>query len=141
MRRIVTLLLPLFGCTYMSGDPNVLVTSRPPGAEILVDGRSTGLTTPALLDLGGLFGGDHEVTLQKDGYEPETRIVRHYTTCSTSRWVDGADLRVWRFPTWWTLGDWFLPFAVDWRYAPHDLYVVLYRVGEAPVHAGEATAR
>jgi hypothetical protein len=139
------LLLPLLlagACTYFSGDDRVLVTSTPAGAEILVDGEPTGRTTPSLVELGGMTGGDHSITVVKPGFDPETRKVYHYTTTATSRWIDGATApEVWNFPLWWTLGDFVLPFAVRWRYVPHELHVRLYREGEGPVSSGFAPAR
>ena len=126
-------LLP--ACTSFWGDPYVLVASTPSGADILVDGEATGLTTPAMVELDGMWGSDHEITLQMDGREPETRKVRHNRTGATSRWLDGAEPRDLSFtwPLWWTLGDWFLPFKVAWGYTPHEVHAVLYERGQAPV--------
>ena len=46
---LVALALALLpACTYIEGNPRVLVTSNPAGAEILVDGQDTGKTTPAI---------------------------------------------------------------------------------------------
>lgn len=137
-RMVRTLLLlccalPLVACTYASGDSRVLVTSTPAGAEILVDGTTTGNTTPSMIDLGAFFGGDHVITVQKDGYGPEDREVVHYTHWYTSRWIDGTDFRVFAFPLWWTLGDFLTPFAVRWEYVPHELHVMLYPAGDGPV--------
>ncbi|MBK8977547.1 MAG: PEGA domain-containing protein [Planctomycetes bacterium] len=132
---LAPLLLLAAGCTYASGDSLVFVTSTPAGASIAVDGEDTGFTTPRALDLGGLFGSDHDITLTLDGYEPETRRVVHRRTGATSRWGDGNDVRVWPNPLHWTLGDWFTPFELHWAYVPGDLHVRLYRMGEAPVRA------
>jgi hypothetical protein len=135
-RSAVVLPFLLGACTWFSGDSSVLVTSTPAGAEVLVDGQPSGKTTPARLDLGGMLGGDHELTIRKQGYEPETRTVFHHTSTYTSRWIDGApEPEVWKFPFWWTLGDWFVPFGVRWAYVPHELHVVLYKEGEAPLTA------
>lgn len=137
MRRAPLLLLCLLGgaCTWFGGDSHVMVTSQPAGAWIFVDGEATERSTPAKLDFGALLGGDHLITLKRRGYAEESRWVLHYTRTSTSRWVDGADLRAVTNPLWWTLGDWFTPFAAEWEYVPHSLHVVLHPAGEAPVHA------
>ena len=131
---IAATLLP--ACTYFQGNPRVLITSEPQGAVILLDGEDTGRTTPAVLELGGMFGSDHVVTLEKDGFEPESRSLEQRTTTRTSRWIDGGvdNYPIIAFPFWWTLGDWFLPFEVNWQYVPQEIYVRLYPVGEAPVH-------
>ncbi len=123
----------LGACTWFGGDPHVLVTSQPAGAEILIDGEATGSTTPTKLDLGGVLGGDHLITLRKRGFDEESRRVIHHTHTYTSRWVDGSDVRAIDFPFWWTLGDWFTPFAVGWTYVPHSLHVVLHPAGQSPV--------
>ncbi len=140
MRGWTTLLLCLCtgACTWFGGDPHVLVTSQPAGAEILVDGTATGSTTPSKLDLGGYLGSDHKITLRKKGYADETRVVVHYTQAYTSRWVDGPDLRTIDFPLWWTIGDFFTPFAVRYEYMPQSLHVVLHPPEDAPVHSALA---
>lgn len=44
------------------------VTSDPPGAQVVLDGRPSGRITPT--DLSGLAPGRHTLVLQKDGFEP-----------------------------------------------------------------------
>ena len=129
-------LLPwlLAGCTYLSGDAHIVVTSTPPGANVLLDGASTGKTTPIKLELDGMIGSNHDITLRKPGYAAETRRVYHYSTGYASRWIDGAtDVVLPPVPLFWTLGDILLPFGRRWRYVPHELHVVLYEQGEQPV--------
>lgn len=139
LRLLSILLLAWLGtsCTAFSGDPTVFVTSDPAGGEIFVDGAPTGFTTPSKIELGGMLGGDHDITIRMPGREPETRTVVHHRNYETSVWSDGADTAILGFtlPLWWTFGDWFLPFAVKWRYTPHEVHVRLYEAGEAPVHA------
>ena len=48
------------------------VSSEPAGAEIFVDGNSTGIFTPARVELPA---GTHTVTLRLSGYRPAKRIV------------------------------------------------------------------
>ncbi|MEZ5966006.1 MAG: PEGA domain-containing protein [Planctomycetota bacterium] len=127
-------------CTHFQGDARVLVTSTPPGAYILVDGADSGRTTPSMVDLDGIVGSSHHITVRKRGFDDETREVYHYTTAHTARWIDGAlGPGLWNLPLWWTLGDWFLPAAVRWRYVPHELHVRLYPEGEGPVSTGGGT--
>lgn len=138
------LALALLGgaCTYFSGDARVLVTSTPPGAAILIDGSESGQTTPSMVDLGGITGNDHKITVRKRGYVDESRQVFHYTTAHAARWIDGAmDPGLWQLPLWWTLGDWVLPLGVRWRYVPHEVHVLLYKDGEGPVIDTASTAR
>jgi PEGA domain len=49
------------------------VRSTPPGAEILIDGTSTGKLTPARTELPT---GVHTITLRLDGYQPAKRAVQ-----------------------------------------------------------------
>ena len=137
MRVAVTLALAALvfpSCTFLSGDNQILVSSAPQGAKILVDEQDTGLTTPAMVELGGFNAADHWITIAKNGFGTEKRKVTHYTTTHTSRWSDGAaSPELPPFPLFWTFGDFVLPFAVRWRYVPHEVYVRLYKPGEGPV--------
>ena len=49
------------------------VTSNPKGAEIIVDGNSTGQVTPARVQIPS---GIHTITLRLDGYQPVRRAVQ-----------------------------------------------------------------
>jgi PEGA domain-containing protein len=51
----------------------VQVTSNPKGAEILVDGNSTGQFTPNRVQV---TAGTHVVTLKMDGYQPSRRTLQ-----------------------------------------------------------------
>jgi hypothetical protein len=122
--------LPLAAC-YSTGDTRVFVTSTPPGADIALDGEPTGQTTPAILELGTLWPGDHELILSKDGFEAEKRKLLHHKLLYTSRWGDGAnDVAQIPLPLWWTFGDLLTPVGVHWIFEPHELHVKLYRIGE-----------
>lgn len=59
-----------------SGTPlaTLLVTSDPPGGEIILDGVRTGYATPYLLD--DLTGGYHTIVVTKSGYLPGRRMIR-----------------------------------------------------------------
>jgi hypothetical protein len=127
-------------CTWFGVDSHVTVTSRPQGAQVLIDGEDSGRTTPVKLDLGGLLGGDHTITLRKRGYGDESRRVLHHTSLYTSRWQDGSELRSVTFPLWWTLGDFATPFAARTEYVPSALHVVLHPAGDGPVDAAALDA-
>ena len=120
------LLLTCSGCVWFSSKENVLIASEPLGARILVDGEDTGRTTPASLPLGGLFGYDHTIELQKKGFRPATRVIYQYTEGYTSKRIDGAyDAVMWPMPLFWTTGDFLTPFGVRAAILPAELYVVL----------------
>lgn len=117
-------------CLWVEGDSRVFVTSDPAGAEIFVDGEATGLTTPSKVDLDGLIGDDHEIRIEKPGYEGETRQVTHFRAWNTSQWNDGAaDWSTFAFPLFWTFGDMIFPFEVRYSYVPHRLHIKLFEQG------------
>lgn len=132
MRRILSFLLPalLASCVWFEGDSRIFVSSDPQGADIWVDGKLTEHTTPASLDLGGIFGDTHEIKVSKKGHEPEVRIVSHYTQLDTTKineWV--GDANTIPFPTWATFDDLLFPWKVTWVYVPHNLHVKLFPEG------------
>ena len=134
IRALSSLLLLLSGsaCTWWRSQEHVLITSEPLGAAILVDGQATGRTTPARLPLGGNFGRDHLVVLQKKGYRPAARWLVQHTEGYSSRWRDGAyDLVMPPLPLFWTTGDLFFPFGVRGALLPAELHVQLERT-DAP---------
>jgi len=51
---------------------SIEVTTEPEGAGIVLDGATTGKTTPTTLEIGP---GDHELVLNLDGFEPLTKVV------------------------------------------------------------------
>ena len=133
-----TLLLPALlalvslapSCLWVEGDSRVFVTTEPAGADILVDGKPTGLTSPAKIDLDGLLGSDHEIRVEKVGYEAESRVVTHFRAWNASQWNDGAaDYSTWAFPLFWTVGDMLFPFEVRYAYVPHRLHIKLFEQG------------
>jgi hypothetical protein len=136
---LLTILVIAPSCLWVEGDSRVFVTSDPAGADVLVDGLATGLTTPAKVDLDGLFGDDHQIRVQKVGYEAEERRVTHFRAWNTSKWNDGApDWSTPNFPLFWTFGDLIFPFEVRYAYVPHRLHVKLFEQGTFQ-RAGENT--
>jgi hypothetical protein len=125
------LLLSTGACTWWRSDDHVLVTSDPLGARITVDGTDTGQFTPARIAIGGTFGRNHTVQLDKRGFRPASRTVWQFTEGYTSKWIDGAFESVLPpLPLFWTPGDLVFPFGVRAAMVPHELHVKLYREGE-----------
>lgn len=130
-RLLPLLLCCLPACTWWSSRERVLIASEPPGARIVVDGVDTGRTTPASLALGGNFGRDHVVVLEKSGYRPATRRLFQHTEGYTSKLIDAAyDLTSIPLPFFWTAGDFVFPFGVRGALLPAELYVRLQREDE-----------
>ncbi len=66
--------------TYTTHD--VLVTSEPAGASIIVDGFVTGYTTP--YTISGLSDGTHRITVSKPGYYPAEKLIRLSASSGTT---------------------------------------------------------
>ena len=133
LRPLLLLSCLLLGtsCFSIKRPQGVLITSNPPGAQILVDGVDTGETTPSMMDIAGLFGGNHVLELRREGYRPARRVLYQYTKGYTSRWVEGAaGAELPTMPLFWTMGDMFVPFGIVNAIVPEELYVKLYREDE-----------
>ena len=133
-RSLLMLALALLtSCTAWIEHEQVLVSSDPMGARILVDGVDTGHTTPRMLRIGGNFGTDHVVRLEKRGYRPAERVLRQVTEGFTSKWIDGAyEVSMFPLPLFWTIGDLVMPFGVRGALLPRELTVVL-QPSDAPL--------
>ena len=131
-RTLLLLALTLTtSCTAWIEHEDVLVTSDPMGARILVDGVDTGHTTPRVLQIGGNFGTDHVVRLEKPGYRPAERVLHQVTEGYTSKWIDGAyEVVMVPLPFFWSPGDMFFPFGVRGALVPGELHVRLQRDNE-----------
>lgn len=125
---LVCLCLPLSGCLFWAEQDAVLVSSDPLGARILVDGEDTGRTTPARLLIGGNFGTDHVIELQKRGYRPARRNLYQYTEGYTSKWIDGVyDVVMPPLPLFWTPGDLLWPLGIRGALLPAELCIQLQK--------------
>lgn len=135
MRRLALALLPVAaGCTWFESTDSVLITSDPAGARVLIDGTDMQCTTPTMLHIGGSFGYDHVLTLQKRGYRDEQRLLSQFTEGYTSQWINGAATESEPpLPIFWTAGDLFLPFGVRSAIVPHEVYVRLYPEDAPPL--------
>lgn len=85
-RRLVmgTVLVFSCGCATLaspSSTQRVVVSSDPPGAQLLVDGQPAGVT-PTAVELGRR-ARETTLRLEKDGFLPDERSVRR----SISRWL------------------------------------------------------
>ena len=89
--------------------------------------------TPAKLTIGGNFGSDHLLELQKPGFRTARRRLYQHTEGYTSRWGDGAyDLVMPPLPFFWTPGDFVFPFGVRGALLPAELFVQLEQ-NDAPL--------
>lgn len=113
-------------CTWWESGENVLISSEPLGAQIVVDGLDTGKTTPHRLRIGGNFGTNHLLELKKPGYHPARRILYQQTEGYTSQWISGVyEFVMPPLPLFWTPGDMIFPFGVRGALLPAELHVQL----------------
>ena len=128
---LLALLIPCTACTWFKRNQEILITSEPPGAQIWINGRETGETTPKTFDIAGNFGSDHFLELKKKGFRPEQRILYQHTRGYASRWIDSAGAP--GLPPMlmaWTLGDVVFPFGVKGAIVPGEVYIKMYREDE-----------
>jgi hypothetical protein len=133
MPLLVCLATCLPACTWWQSGENVLISSEPLGARIVVDGMDTGETTPHRLTIGGNFGTDHLLELEKPGYHTARRRLYQHTEGYTSQWISGVyEFVMPPLPLFWTPGDMIFPFGVRGALLPAELYVQL-QAKDAPL--------
>jgi hypothetical protein len=126
MPLLVCLATCLPACTWWQSGENVLISSEPLGARIVIDGEDTGETTPHQLKIGGNFGTNHLLELQKPGYRTARRRLYQHTEGYTSRWNNGVyEFVMPPLPIFWTPGDFIFPLGVRGALLPAELYVQL----------------
>ena len=125
---LLPLLLP--ACSSIQANRQVVFYSLPAGAEVRIDGESTGMYTPCIIDLG-LFPLGREVTFRKPGYEPERRDLHRLFSLGLSRpseasgEIESAVL----LPLYWTAEDVLLPIKFETGLYPRNLFVRLVKEG------------
>jgi serine/threonine protein kinase len=62
-----------WGAMVQKGEPVIMVTTRPPGARILLDGKDTDKKSPAVIPLSA--AGTYRVELELQGFQSEEREV------------------------------------------------------------------
>ncbi|MEW6074547.1 MAG: PEGA domain-containing protein [Planctomycetota bacterium] len=126
--RAIAALLPLLlgalgGACRTTPAPGVFVASAPPGAQVLLDGRTTGLVTPCLLAVDG--GRPHEISLVLPGYAAEGVEVRPAGRLQAATWLQGHARGELRFPLFLPAGDLFLPLELDPHPSPARIFLRL----------------
>lgn len=73
---IAALFLTIEGCASIAGENtrSVKINSNPSGATILVDHQQYG-KTPAIINLPNYIYGGKAITLRKQGYQDQTKLV------------------------------------------------------------------
>ena len=142
-------LLPLGSClswlkprpdfTWDGRPAGVSLATTPPGAEVVIDGVSSGFATPCIIN----FDEDetYRVEFELEGY----RTAGLYLT-PNRRWllvpyVDATRApRVWRVPLWYPLGAGLLPLRTNTALAPSRVHLRLRLGSESSAAPPSAAA-
>jgi len=125
-------LLALVSCRSASA-PGVKLTSTPPGARVMIDGRYSGHVTPCLIALDD--DRRYEVTFELGGYEPRSVVLEPAKTTTVIGWGQGRlahDGQ--RFPLWLMGNDIFQPIRIDRTHSPARVFARLQPLDDAPVY-------
>ncbi|MEM9800112.1 MAG: PEGA domain-containing protein [Planctomycetota bacterium] len=103
----------------------IVLDSSPPGAEVFIDGESSGFSTPCTIQLPD---EDRTVEFRLEGYETETRSWRDGERSEVVYYMDGfTNLTSWPFPLFLGARDFFGPVKVDDGEMPHRIHVRMTR--------------
>jgi hypothetical protein len=117
----------LAGCIAFHKKP-IQISSDPPGARVLVDGRDTGFSTPCLIRLER---EEQTLALELEGYRTAARRLVPDSHTDTVYWREmSVEYRTWRFPLWLNRDDAFIPWHVDRSLRPNRVHVRLRRAAD-----------
>lgn len=110
----------------------IVLDSTPPGAEVFVDGQSSGFATPCKIQLNDEA---RTVEFRLEGYETESRTWFIGDRSLVVFYMDGfTNLTSWPFPLFLGAKDFFFPVKVRDGEMPNRIHVRMTRsrVGSAP---------
>jgi hypothetical protein len=110
-------------CVQLIGPPGVAISSQPPGARVLVDGRDSGFVTPCNLDISRR---SHRIELVKAGYRSAVIQVEGGGQNHVVPWEEAwVNYQTWHFPLWLNAVDGLMPYKIDRSYSPARIHVPL----------------
>ncbi len=119
------------GCSTLAPDRAVVLSSDPPGAYVIVDGRDSGFSTPCKLDLD--TGEDRRIDFELPGFRTETRLLTADHEVYALLWHEmNVHERAWRFPLFLNFGDFLVPVKWTNTHSPGRVHVVLDRLSDEP---------
>jgi len=126
MRRLLTTLcLSLLAASCISTTP-VSLSSDPAGAAVYVNGAHSGFTTPCVISLDK--DENYEIAIELNGYQRAERFIVYDPGYETLLWREMAVVpRVWRFPLWLNLEDFFTPVKRTYLLKPSRIFVRMQR--------------
>jgi hypothetical protein len=121
------LLLGLAACVAITENP-IHLSTDPPGAHVLVDGKDSGFVTPCMLDIERQ---DTEIAFRLDGYAVDERDLTPDARWTMIFWREMSLIPVvWRCPLWLNRNDVFTPFKLDRSLTPNRIHVRLRRAAD-----------
>lgn len=123
-------------CVAINRTPGVMISSRPAGARVVVDGQDSGFVTPCNIDIER---SPHAIDLLLDGYQPARIAVDKGGETWLIHWNEAyMDYHVWNFPLWLNLYDFWTPVQIDRSFEPARIFVALRLVekNERPRRGG-----
>jgi hypothetical protein len=131
-------LLP--GCVLLAPDRAVVLSTEPPGASVVVDGRDSGFVTPCELDLG--TDETRRIDFELPGFRTESRILTPDNEVYSVLWREmNVGVQTWHFPLFLGLLDFFVPVKWTDTLAPGRIHVQLDRLADAKPLAGRPATR
>lgn len=116
----------------------VALATTPPGASVIVDGVDSGFATPCVID----FDEDdsHRVEFELEGYRTAGLYLMPNRRWFLVPYNDATRApRVWRFPLWLPLGEFFMPVRTNTALAPSRVHLRL-RLGTNDLAAPPSAA-
>jgi hypothetical protein len=121
----------LSGCNLLSPDRATSLSSSPPGASVIINGRDSGFATPCYLDLGA--DDPMRIEFELPGFVTETRLLTPDKEAYAMLWREGnVGPGTWRIPLFLNLLDFIVP--VKWAnvQSPGRVHVELRREADLP---------
>lgn len=114
----------LTGC--ISKRRPLVLDSTPPGAVVYVDGKTSGHSTPCVIEL---LNDTQTLEFKLEGYEPETRLLRPGTRSELVFFRDGViSTQTWPFFLWLGWEDILFPIKEDDGLMPKRIHIRLKRI-------------
>lgn len=121
--------LGLSGCALLAPNRPVVLSSTPPGAVVLVDGRNSGFVTPCQIQLD--VEEDVRLDFSVPGFKPETRYLTPDDEAYSILWSEMyVGPQTWHFPLWLPLRDFLVPVKWTEGHSPGRIHVELDRLSD-----------
>ena len=125
---LALLLLGASACVAFQAHPGVSLSTNPPGARVLLDGKDTGYITPCHL---GIPRERQRIDMQLDGFVPASVLVEPGGDFVLIYWREASLTETtFRFPLWLNMEDFIRPMKVQRGLEPRRIHVPLESVAQ-----------